>query len=225
MWNNQLDSSVCEASACSVCVCLQVPCASKVYNKCFKVQQALDEADPKLAPFDFIVAARSIFRERWEMLHTPLHAAGYALDPEYMKIDLYTLPPVMRGLKALIMKLNPEDAALIDRQFQEFRAGKGSFGTKAALENAPVMVPWRWWRMYGIDVPELRDIAVRVLAQVAAQTACERDWSTRGHIHSLKRNNLDPDRASDMNYCYKTLRLRHKLNDVFAEDQFYEWDS
>jgi hypothetical protein len=76
-----------------------------------------------------------------------------------------------------------------------------------------------------IHVHAIPDDLKAELAKKQAQTACERDWSTRGHIHSLKRNNLDPDRASDMNYCYKTLRLRHKLNDVFAEDQFYEWDS
>ena len=36
-------------------------------------------------PVEFVRSVQTIFRERWAQLHSPVHAAGYALDPEFLE--------------------------------------------------------------------------------------------------------------------------------------------
>jgi hypothetical protein len=47
-----------------------------------------------------------------------------------------------------------------------YRAKKGLFGREAALDAAKFMPAYAWWGMYGATTPELRIVAIRVLAQV-----------------------------------------------------------
>lgn len=206
---------------------LQVPTVSKVYSKAHKVQQTLDSASDKSVPAEFIEAARDFFSSRWDMMHTPLHGAGYALDPEFLDVNMYELSEPMEGLETMINRLSPTpvEAAAASAQYSLFRKKRGSTGSANALANAALMPPFEWWNRYGFTYPELRVVAVRSLAQVVAATSCERDWSNRGHIHSLTRACLDPERVTKLTYCYTTLRMRDRLADHEREDDFEAWAS
>jgi hypothetical protein len=49
---------------------------------------------------------------RWGDLHTPLHALGYALDPEFIDHpDLFGNQEVSRGIVSSLRKLAPNDHA------------------------------------------------------------------------------------------------------------------
>ena len=36
-------------------------------------------------PVEFVRSMQTIFRKHWAQLHSPVHAAGYALDPEFLE--------------------------------------------------------------------------------------------------------------------------------------------
>ena len=36
-------------------------------------------------PVELICSVQNIFRECWAQLHSPVHVAGYALDPEFLE--------------------------------------------------------------------------------------------------------------------------------------------
>lgn len=119
---------------------------------------------------------------------------------------------------------SPEAAAVADRQFRQFRALEGPFGGASAQSNAREMPAWQWWQQYGYKTPELRNIAMRILAQVASATASERNWSAMGFVHSATRNRLSVEKCNDLTYCYCTLRLRDKILAEDYEEDFLDWE-
>ena len=36
-------------------------------------------------PLEFVHSVQTIFRQRWAQLHSPVHVAGYTLDPEFLE--------------------------------------------------------------------------------------------------------------------------------------------
>ena len=53
------------------------PAMGKVYDRMFMIGQKIEER--KGIPW--ASQAKRYHDERWEYLHSPMHAAGYALDP------------------------------------------------------------------------------------------------------------------------------------------------
>jgi hypothetical protein len=94
------------------------PTTGKLYFMCFNVQETLAALTPDDAPAAFISAAKEAFRVRWDMLHTPMHAVAYALDPEFWDVDVFSMPEKMEGLDIILERLsrNHEDATKASMQ-------------------------------------------------------------------------------------------------------------
>ena len=73
--------------------------------------------------------------------------------------------------------------------------------------------PAHWWRAYGNGLPLIQSVAIEILSQTAAASACETSWSTFYFIYSKKRNMLSPSRLNDLVYVFSNLRLIDKLVD------------
>eukprot|EP00967_Tisochrysis_lutea_P128666 scaffold220372_cov26-Tisochrysis_lutea.AAC.1 len=57
-------------------------CMGKVYDKMFSIGQRIEAMQDRVPWFKELA---KLHAERWEYLHSPMHAAGYALDPQYMQ--------------------------------------------------------------------------------------------------------------------------------------------
>ena len=55
------------------------PTISKVYDMMFNLGERIRNSE-----HDWAAEAIKCFDERWLYIHSPIYAAGYALDPEYM---------------------------------------------------------------------------------------------------------------------------------------------
>jgi len=75
---------------------------------------------------------------------------------------------------------------------------------------------------FGAHVPELQQVAIRVLAQVTSASHCERNWSTFDFIHTKKRNRLQS--KSDIIFVNGNLRLKNKLENLNYISENIEWD-
>ena len=84
--------------------------------------------------------------------------------------------------------------------------------------------PLGWWRMYGGQVPELRNLASRLLSQVSSSSAAERNWSTYSFIHSVKRNRLTSKRAEKLVYVHSSLRLCSRKQPEYLEGPAARWN-
>lgn len=128
-----------------------LPCVSKIYWKASQVETSLSQLSSDDVPAQLVEAALLAFRTRWDMMHTPLHAAAYTLDPEFWDDDLRACPEVMEGLDTMLDRLAPDDdaAGAVSQQFQNFRNKEGVLGGKLAVASASSMSPWSWWDRWG----------------------------------------------------------------------------
>ena len=115
-----------------------------------------------------------LIKERWEMLHTDLLSVGFVLDPEYRLFLQHENEEVMSGFHA-IHKDDLQSQVKAIEQHATYRAGHGLFSRPIAAAAAKQMPPFRWRLTFGEHVPELQKVAVRVLSQVMAASASERN--------------------------------------------------
>ena len=67
----------------------------------------------------------------------------------------------------------------------------------------------------------LRNLAIKVLSQIASFSACERNWSTFALVHTKQRNRLAYPRLQQLVFCSYNMKL--KIRDMQAEtDKFAE---
>jgi hypothetical protein len=192
------------------------PIVGRIYWRMHEIKEEISELQ---APANHRNDVVRLLSERWEMLHSPMHAAGFVLDPQYQTYDQHANEEVMEGFWDTVAKLAPSaDHPTIVQQLQKYKSRVGLFGREVALNSVPYMPAYSWWVSFGAGSPELQSVAVKVLAQCSVASACERSWSTFDFIHSRRRNRLTPERANDLVYVFSNLRLLDEIEDIDYED-------
>ncbi|KAF8065964.1 RNF32 [Scenedesmus sp. PABB004] len=190
------------------------------------VQQ--EQEPPLLRATDWELVQK-IWDDRWDMMDSPLHGAGYTVDPEYLGDQGIPVGNItdkcVRDWHTMCEKLLPtiEERTQAMAGYMAFRNGEGSFGQDLAKAVAPITPAHQWWETYGQAWPEAQRVAVRVLSQVASASSCERAWSAYDFIHNKRRNRLTPQRARDLVYVFTNTRLATKISAEGGE-QFHGWD-
>ena len=137
---------------------------------------------------------------RLEFVWSPIMSAAWILDPEYRSRDLTKNPRGGRMLtdtttmfKRLLIDHGDDSEAAIaaaaelpngrpvgkaGAQLGLFRTGK--WAGAELLSFAKSMSPADWWQTYGLHLPELAQVVVRVSSKVPASAGAERNWSLYG---------------------------------------------
>ena len=176
------------------------PAMGKIYDRMFMIGEKINDSTVswKQKALEGVKAAAAGkpttegFNARWEYLHSPFHAAGMALDPEFMArasdFDDATQEGVMLIIERLSLKdvifesanpatamltLTTESPKVAERiaatmvELSQYQASEGIF-TKAHVQlAAKTMAPAAWWATFGKAMPLLSAVArqVQVLAQ------------------------------------------------------------
>ena len=187
------------------------PAMGKIYDKMFMISQRLEESSISWAP-----KAKEAFDKRWEYLHSFMHGAGYALDPEFMRFTNKWDEAVTNGVQEIIERMclrdvlmsasNPTAArqsitadsdevvkrvAACELELSTYQQQEGVFSKCKVLLNAKAMTPAAWWDLYGKHLPILSGVAKAVLAQVVCASAAERNWSVYGRIKPKERSRIN----------------------------------
>lgn len=231
---------LCDNRSCEV--------MGKIYYRMFMIGEHLQQLSSSGSPW--IKDAHRLHGERWEYLHGRMHAAGYALDPEFLysgdggDLDAATmdglievvehhslLTTIKRAIdrkhaQAILTVNSPqvqELAGVIMAQFAAFRGKEGVFTKPLVVNSARNIPPSQWWAMYGGHKPELRDVAVSVLKQPVSACAAERNWSVYGSIKGPARSQLQQQTADKRVYCHESLHYLNKLQDAAYTQQVDPW--
>jgi hypothetical protein len=70
----------------------------------------------------------------------------------------------------------------------------------------------------------LQSLSTRILSQVPSSSSTERNWSTYGFIHFVKRNRLGLQKAEDLVYVHSNLRLVFRKGEEYTSGPHKEWD-
>jgi hypothetical protein len=219
----------------------------KVYHMMFQTGESLRELEGSVL---WAQEATAFHEERWEYLHSRMHAAGYALDPEYLyngdggNLDHATMTGLIEVIERLSLRAmiqaahDPHDAAKrlklsspsvqkhaaeCIKQFAGFRKREANFTKPLVVECASKMAPSQWWATFGSRCPELQAVACSVLVQPVSASACERNWSVYGQLKSPARNRMQHSVADKRVYCHEALHYQSKLQDAGYSMQIAEW--
>ncbi|CAM9448313.1 unnamed protein product [Ectocarpus sp. 4 AP-2014] len=178
---------------------------------------------------------------RLEYVWNPMMSAAWILDPEYRSMDLAKNPHGGRMLldttamfKRLLIDHGTDSKAAIaaaaelpgggpvgkaGAQLGLFRTGK--WEGAELLSFAESMSPADWWQTYGLTLPELAKVALRVTSKVPASAGAERNWSLYGDVTGGKHARMSVERAQKQVFVRANLRLQHK---DYKKRAFIAWD-
>ena len=174
----------------------------KIYYRMFDIGQRLNDMATEI-PWASVAAMHHA--QRWEYLHSSMHAAGYALDPEYLytgdggALDRATMEGLIETVERLSLRhviqqaLDPVAAArqltpgsrqvqahasVCMQQFASFRAKEKILTKGMVIQGAKDLPPSQWWSTYCCHIPELQSVACSVPKQPVS--ACAAQQSATG---------------------------------------------
>ncbi|KAI3933959.1 hypothetical protein MKW92_000692 [Papaver armeniacum] len=151
----------------------------------------------------------------WDhQLHSPIHAAGYYLNPGlfYFK-DFYTDDKVKAGLLCCVVRIveDEREQDLIASQLDEYRNASGAFGDGDAVDQRAKLAPAKWWSLYGGECPELQRFAIRILSQTctgALRYGLKRSLTEELHMEK-ERNCLEQKWLTELTFVHHNLWLQN----------------
>lgn len=132
-------------------------------------------------------------------------------------------------------------------QWQFFRERSHGIACERSLHVAKSQPAYRFWSQRGHPFPELRQLAMRLLAQQASSSASERINSEMGWIKNdkvcscvwffictklkvslrccfLKANSMGSKNVENVTWVHHNLRLLNKVEDAAFEEVHILWD-
>jgi hypothetical protein len=211
------------------------PIMGKFYHLMSELGGALEEVFAAGKPwskapwFDHKDEIEEAHTARWKYMHTDYHSAGFALDPNFLTLDVNEINDgaVFSGLTAVIERVLYDDAdaqALALKQYADFRKQRGSVFDRKSLQSAAKTVPaHEWWEMIAGGAKPLRSVAMRVLSKTSSASACERNWSAFAAVQTPKRCRLSSEHLDNLVYLRSNLRLKQKRLDPKYAEQVAQW--
>ena len=111
--------------------------------------------------------------------------------------------------------------AQVEREFSVYQRKEGIFlaafcHCECEGSGAGCVVA-AWWSAYGRHLPILSSIAPRVLAQAAAASAAERNWSVYGQIQAGNKSRMKHATADKLVYCHEAMHVQLRMQDAGLE--------
>ncbi|KAL4359548.1 hypothetical protein AHAS_Ahas08G0088400 [Arachis hypogaea] len=148
---------------------------------------------------------------RWDVLFSPLHSAGYILNPKYFGRGQAKDKTIMRGWKTTLERYECESASrrVLREQLSSYWRLEGSLGEEDAVDCRDKMDPVAWWENFGFEMPHLQTLAIKVLSQVSSVAMCEESWQHNGGNPCQETD----AGLEDLVYVKNNLRLQsHKMD-------------
>ncbi|XP_028796952.1 uncharacterized protein LOC114752370 [Neltuma alba] len=156
----------------------------------------------------------NIIQARWDKhLKQELHAAAYMLNPAFLYNPTFIKKNrLQKDLIDVFESFSNEnlDFCTMMQQVFIYRDRKDSFDRFSCEKAAQKLDPHQWWSFYGSSIPELQQVAIRILSQTSSSSGCERNWSLFERIHNKRRNRLEHERLNDLVFTNYNLRLKDR---------------
>ncbi|KAJ8767768.1 hypothetical protein K2173_020708 [Erythroxylum novogranatense] len=176
--------------------------------------QALETLKNKAIDGSVLNQLEELIENKWDLLFSPLHAAGYILNPRYIGKGQAKNKSVMRDWKATIEKLECESTArrILREQLSSYWHLEGSLGEEDAVDCRDKMDPVAWWENFGSETPNLQTLAIKVLSQVSGVGLCQDIWKTSDFSYQETPSKLGIHGVEDLMFVRNNLRLHGRRN-------------
>jgi len=132
--------------------------------------QAIDEVKSTGIDASVLNQLERLIENRWDELFSPLHSAGYILNPKYFGKGQSKDKTIMKGWKTTLERYECESAVrrVLREQLSSYWRLEGSLGEEDAVDCRDKMDPVAWWENFGFEIPHLQTLAIKVLSQVSS---------------------------------------------------------
>ncbi|CAN6439961.1 unnamed protein product [Victoria cruziana] len=181
--------------------------------------EAMDKA--KEAIRDHLKGKKKLYMPVWKVidnrwsgqLHRPFHAAAYYLNPAIkyqpdFKKDREVEYGILDCIDVLVA--DPKERDAVHSEIHTYDNCIGVIGRDTAIRCRTSMRSDLWWSSFGMEMSNLKMLAIRILSQTCSATGCERNWSVFKQIHSKKRNRLEHKRLNDLVFIKYNMKLRQR---------------
>ncbi|KAI3816199.1 hypothetical protein L1987_15890 [Smallanthus sonchifolius] len=86
----------------------------------------------------------------------------------------------------------------------------GHFSDDIAIRARGKISPADWWKLYGKEIPNVQELAVKVLSLTCSSSCCERNLSTFENTNSKKMNQLENQKVQDLVFVKHNLTLKNR---------------
>jgi len=171
-------------------------------------ERCVQTAEELLPGFRKAVADAFVKRRKYLWEHTPGLLLAHALNPLYIDRDLPH--DVLAFTMAYFRSAGGWLGLALREQFDKFRLKTGI--PPHVFDH--VSDPFAWWITAPVDLPQLKQLAKRVMLLTGTATECERAWKDYNGVVTLKRNRLSRKRAAKLVMLYHHL---HRTQSARAE--------
>lgn len=152
--------------------------------------------------------------DRYVMAIRPIHQAANFLAPisKGKNLNQERISEAQNFILLLANKFNLDEPTII-QEISEYSEGKGVFASEFSKKSAQSLKPSDYWKNF--KKTSLSRVAIAILECPASSASTERSFSTKGWIHSSKRNRLTTNRAIKLAYVCHNIKLlkSHKSNE------------
>lgn len=113
-------------------------------------------------------------------------------------------------------------------QLAKFQAKGGNLShmsSRAAWMNISEKCALEWWAQWGVETPELQQLAKRIVPLLIGSGPAERTWKDVDQIWTKKRNRLDVSTCLDLVFVRTWLRRSIKVVSDEELEVFKDWEA
>ncbi|XP_009135274.1 uncharacterized protein LOC103859489 [Brassica rapa] len=146
-------------------------------------------------------------------LHSPLHAAGYFLNPvTYYSDDFHLDSEVAAGLcSSLVHVVKQSDIQVkVATQLDMYRVGEECFEEASQADQIIGITPGEWWAQKASQHPELQSFAIKVLSQTCEGASRYKLQSRLAEklVPSEGMTSCEQERLEDLAFVHYNLHLK-----------------
>ncbi|CAF2127385.1 unnamed protein product [Brassica napus] len=155
-----------------------------------------------------------VIDEVWNKhLHSPLHAAGYFLNPvTYYSDDFHLDSEVAAGLcSSLVHVVKQSDIQVkVATQLDMYRVGEECFNEASQADHIIGISPAEWWAQKASQHPELQSFAIKVLSQTCEGASRYKLQSRLAEklVPSEGMTSCEQERLEDLAFVHYNLHLK-----------------
>ncbi|XP_018489865.1 uncharacterized protein LOC108860493 [Raphanus sativus] len=146
-------------------------------------------------------------------LHSPLHAAGYFLNPAtFYSDDFHLDSEVASGLCASLVHVVKESdiQVKVATQLDIYRVGDDCFNEASQADQITGITPAEWWAQKASNHPELQSFAIKILSQTCEGTSRYKLQSRLAEKLVLTEGmtSYEQERLEDLAFVHYNLHLK-----------------
>ena len=175
------------------------------------------------------------FLGRWPSMQSEISMATYMLEPLFVDNSRQSAPCTI-ALWSVARKIFRVDSdaewttlhgILVEQlsKFQSKGASLAHMSSPAAWKDLHSKCALQWWIQWGVEVPQLQKLAIKIVPLLVGSGPAERTWKDVGQIMTKNRNRLTTTTCKDL--VFARTWLRRELNLVSDEELevFNDWEA